>query len=128
MQQASAFYIITFMYGLSVALLFAQVTFAAPLGLIIPGAEGSALYASLYEIIDIDQLNSVFGDAINPSTIDIITNLVPTIIFTILPMLTGSYVFIVLAEIGVPFYFIIIVVIMYVFILLRTIANFIRGI
>jgi|APSaa5957512535_1039671.scaffolds.fasta_scaffold111497_2 hypothetical protein len=123
--------IIVFLYASSFGLLGAQYVLADTFGIALVNFEGVEIQSNLLDIINEDSLNSVTGNlnTLNQTTIetDPITA-AGELLWDVLTILTGTYVFNLLSLLGVPDIIIAGMVIIYAIMLFRTLIALLRGI
>ena len=122
--------IIIFMYAVSFSLLGGQFVMST-FGVTMVNYEGTPIASNLELIINPDKLNSITAnlDNINGTTAE--SDPVGTaagLVVDILGLLTGSYIFNLLFLFGVPPIFIGGLIILYAFMLFRTLIAYLRGI
>ena len=128
--------IIIFMYATGFSLVGVQYIYADVLGIELRNADGVPLRSSIIDILDMDEVNSVTANIANAtdaenSTLDAIENafqLGYNVGKDLLLLLTGTYIFNILYFMGVPAIFIVPMVVIYVFMLGRTLIAYIRGV
>ncbi len=130
--------IIMFMYASSFALLGMQYTLGDSFGLTLIGADGQPIESNVVDFIQTGTLNTVTGSFASNAT-DTDTNRnwftynpivqAAGFVFEIFLLLTGTYIFNVLFfVVGIPQIWIAGFVILYFFLLMRTIVAYLRGI
>ena len=123
--------IIIFMYAASFGLLGAQYVMADVFGITLVNFEGVEIQSNLLDIVDIDSINTVTGNLNNLNQTTIETDPVTgaaELVWDVLTILTGTYVFNLLALLGVPNIIIAGMVIIYAIMLFRTLIAYLRGI
>ena len=123
--------IIIFMYAASFGLLGAQYVLADVFGITLVNFEGVEIQSNLLDVIDTDSLNTVTGNlnTLNQTTIE--TDPVTAaaeLVWDVLTLLTGTYVFNLLSLLGVPNIIIAGMVIIYAIMLFRTLIAYLRGV
>ena len=123
--------IIIFLYISSFALLGAQYIWADVFHITMTNFQGQPLKNNLLNDIHTTTLNTIQNSTLNTPTTDIITNLINTtggIAWDLVLLVTGTYIFDILSQMGVPLIFIAGFVAVYAFLLLRSILGWVRGI
>ena len=124
--------IIIFMYASSFALLGMQYTIADSFGLNLVGADGADISSEVVDFIRIGEINTRTGAFTNANQTQM--GLEPIVaaaglVVEIFLLLTGTYIFNVLFYVlGIPPIWIAGFVILYFFLLMRTIVAYLRGI
>lgn len=122
---------IIFMYCSSFGILAAQFLWADMIGITLVNQDGVAIGPSIQEIVNINQINTSTGNIVNmnqtQTTTDPITQ-AANLTWDILQILTGTYVFSVLALLGIPAIIIAGLVIIYSILLFRALIGYLRGI
>ena len=128
--------IIMFMYASSFALLGMQYTLADSFGLTLIGADGQPIQSNVLDFVRTGELNTRFTNAtvtqIEAGENWLIYNPITAaagLVFELFLLLTGTYIFNVLFfVVGIPQVWIAGFVILYMFLLMRTIVAYLRGI
>ena len=123
--------IIIFMYAASFGMLGAQYVLGDVFGIVLTNFEGVPIQSSILNQTNINAINSVTGNLgnLNQTTIEVnpITA-AAELVWDMLTLLTGTYIFNVLQLLGVPDIFIAGMVIIYAFMLFRTLIAYLRGV
>lgn len=123
--------IIIFLYIASFSLLGAQYIWADVFHITMTNFSGQPLKNNLITDIHTNTLNTITNSTIQTSPTSIISNVVGSaggIAWDLVLLVTGTYIFDVLAQMGVPTIFIVGFVTVYIFLLIRSIMGWIRGI
>jgi len=126
--------VIIFMYASSFAMLGMQYTLADSFGINLVGANGDDISSEVIDFIRLDNIQSI-TDTTNATkynttgfSLDPITNAAGLVVEIFL-LLTGTYIFNVLFYVlGIPSIWIAGFVILYMFMMMRTIVAYLRGI
>ena len=123
--------IIIFMYASGIALLGAQYIWADVFHITMTNFQGQPLKNNLLSDINIATLNNVAGPLAHSNktltTTDFL-GIVANIAFDLFLLASGTYIFDILAQMGVPIIFIAGFLVLYIFLLIRSIAGWVRGI
>lgn len=123
--------VIIFMYAASFGLLGAELIFANSFGITLVNFEGVEIHNNLLDIIDEGNLNTITGElnTINGTAIEEnpITEAAKYVVI-VFQLLTGTYVFDLLALLGVPQLIISGMVVIYSIMLFRTLIAYLRGV
>ncbi len=126
--------IIIFMYSSSFALLGMQYTIADSFGLNLVGANGADISSETLDFIKLVELNArteaMFGENVNKTQMGLEPIIFAAgLVVEIFTLLTGTYIFLILFHVlGIPPIWIGGFVILYFFLLMRTIVAYLRGI
>ena len=123
--------IIIFLYIISFSLLGAQYIWADVFHITMTNFNGQPLKNNLLTDIHPTTLNTITNSTLQTNPGNIIANVVGSaggIAWDLVLLVTGTYIFDVLAQMGVPTIFIVGFVAVYVFLLIRSIMGWIRGI
>ena len=123
--------IVIFMYAVSFGVLGAQYVLADVFYITLANHEGVEIKSNLLDVIDEDNINTVTGNlnTLNQTTIE--TNPITgaaELVWDVLTLLTGTYIFNFLFLMGVPPIIIAPMVIIYAILLFRTLIAYLRGI
>lgn len=123
--------IIIFMYSVSFSMISGQYILGDVFGITIVNFEGVEIRSNLLDVINEGNLNSVTGNlnTLNQTTIE--SNPVTAageLVWDIITLLTGTYIFNLLALLGVPNIFIAGMVVIYSIMLFRTLIGYLRGV
>lgn len=127
---------IVFMYATGFSMLGVQYMYADVLGIELVNSNGEPLRSSLLQILHMENVNAVASNIANAtdaenSTLDAIENsfqLGYNVGKELLMLLTGVYIFNILDWAGVPDIFLAPMIIIYLFMLGRTLIAYIRGV
>lgn len=123
--------IIIFLYATSFALLGVQFVLADVFGITMTNFEGVEIQSNLLDVIDQDNINSVTSNlnSLNQTTVeDNPVTAAAELLWDVLTILTGTYVFNLLSLLGVPSIIIVGMTIIYAIMLFRTLIAYLRGI
>lgn len=123
--------IIIFLYAASFSLLGAQYIWADVFHITMTNTAGQPLKNNLLTDIHPTTLNTISNSTLQTNSQNIIANVVQNaagVAWDLVLLVTGTYIFDVLAQVGVPTIFIVGFVAIYVFLLMRSILGWIRGI
>ena len=123
--------IIIFLYITSFALLGAQYIWADVFHVTMTNFSGQPLKNNLLTDVHTNTLNQISNSTLQTNPANIIGNVVGNaggIAWDLVLLVTGTYIFDVLAQMGVPTIFIVGFVTVYIFLLIRSIMGWIRGI
>jgi hypothetical protein len=126
-----ALIIIIFMYSTSFGLLAAQFLWADMVGITLVNQENVAIGSSVESIIHLDQINTSTSSVVNMNKTATIADPIATaanMTWEILQILTGTYIFSILALFGIPSIVIAGLVIIYSMLLFRALIGYLRGI
>ena len=126
-----ALIIIIFMYSTSFGLLAAQFLWADMVGITLVNQENIAIGSSVESIIHLDQINTSTSAVVNMNKTATIADPIATaanMTWEILQILTGTYIFSILALFGIPSIVIAGLVIIYSMLLFRALIGYLRGI
>ena len=126
-----ALIIIIFMYSTSFGLLAAQFLWADMVGITLVNQENIAIGSSVESIIHLDQINTSTSSVVNMNKTQTIADPIATaanMTWEILQILTGTYIFSILALFGIPSIVIAGLVIIYSMLLFRALIGYLRGI
>ena len=126
-----ALIIIIFMYSTSFGLLAAQFLWADMVGITLVNQENIAIGSSVESIIHLDQINTSTSAVVNMNKTQTIADPIATaanMTWEILQILTGTYIFSILALFGIPSIVIAGLVIIYSMLLFRALIGYLRGI
>ena len=126
-----ALIIIIFMYSTSFGLLAAQFLWADMVGITLVNQENVAIGSSVESIIHLDQINISTSSVVNMNKTQTIADPIATaanMTWEILQILTGTYIFSILALFGIPSIVIAGLVIIYSMLLFRALIGYLRGI
>ena len=126
-----ALIIIIFMYSTSFGLLAAQFLWADMVGITLVNQENIAIGSSVESIIHMDQINTSTSAVVNMNKTQTIADPIATaanMTWEILQILTGTYIFSILALFGIPSIVIAGLVIIYSMLLFRALIGYLRGI
>ena len=123
--------VIIFLYISSFSLLGAQYIWADVFHITMTNFQGQPLKNNLLSDIHTDTLNTISNSTLNTSPTSIISNVIGIsggIAWDLVLLVTGTYIFDILNQLGVPTIFIVGFVAVYVFLLIRSILGWVRGI
>ena len=123
--------IIIFLYISSFSLLGAQYIWADVFHITMTNFSGQPLKNNLLTDIHTDTLNTITNSTLQTNPTNIISNVIGItggIMWDLVLLATGTYIFDILSQLGVPLIFIVGFVAVYAFLLIRSIAGWIRGI
>lgn len=123
--------IIIFVYILSFSLLGAQYIWADVFHITLTDFNGNNLKNNLLTDIHTSTLNQITNSTLQTSPTSIISNVVGVtggIMWDLVLLVTGTYIFDLLYQLGVPLIFVAGFIAVYAFLLIRSIAGWIRGI
>jgi hypothetical protein len=126
-----ALIVIIFMYSTSFGILAAQFLWADMVGIELVNADNVGLGPSIETILDIDQINTSTSGIVNLNQTGVTQDPISTaanLTWDILQLLTGTYIFNVLALLGIPAIVIAGLVIIYTMLLFRALIGYLRGI
>ena len=123
--------VIIFMYAMSFSFLGIQFVLGDVFGVTMTNYEGAEIRSNLLDIVDEPNINNVTGNlnSLNQTTIE--NNPVTgaaELVWDVLTLLTGTYIFNVLSLLGVPDIIIAGMVVIYAIMLFRTLVAYLRGI
>jgi len=119
------------MYCASFGILGAQFLWADMVGITLVNQDGVAIGPSIQDIINIDQINSSTNAITSMNQTQTTSDPISTaanLTWDILQILTGTYIFSVLALFGIPSIIIAGLVIIYSLLLFRALIGYLRGI
>jgi hypothetical protein len=119
------------MYSTSFGLLAAQFLWADMVGITLVNQENVAIGSSVESIIHLDQINTSTSSVVNMNKTATIADPIATaanMTWEILQILTGTYIFSILALFGIPSIVIAGLVIIYSMLLFRALIGYLRGI
>ncbi len=119
------------MYAASFSLLGTQYILGDVFGITMTNFEGSEIRSNVLDVIDTGSLNTVTGNLNNLNQTTVESNPITAaaeLVWDVLTLLTGTYVFNVLALLGVPNIIIAGMVVIYAVMLFRTLIAYLRGI
>lgn len=119
------------MYASSIALLGAQYIWADTFHITMTNFSGQPLKNNLLNDMSQPTLNSIANQTLQTNKTSITLNavgLAANIGWDLILLVSGTYIFDVLAQLGVPVIFIVGFVFIYIFLLVRSIMGWIRGI
>lgn len=123
--------IIIFMYATSFSLLGAQYIWGDVFHVTMTNTSGQPLKNNLLNDIKTSTFNKVTNSTFNTNSTDIVANVIGNaggIAWDMILLVSGTYIFDVLAQVGVPVIFIAGFVAIYIILLFRSIMGWIRGI
>lgn len=123
--------IIIFMYAVSFSMLSVQYVIADIFGITLVNFEGQPIQSSLLQIIDTGNINIVTGNLNTLNETKIETDPITAaaeLVWDMLTLLTGTYIFNLLSLFGIPDIVIAGMVIIYSIMLFRTLIAYLRGI
>ena len=132
-----AMIVIIFMYAISGSLLAAQLVLADEFGITMKNFEGEAIESHLVIFLNESELNTRAESSINANftgnttyydQVETFTTAAAFVAWELVTLLSGTYVFNIMVLMGVPFEFVVIFVVGYLFLLIRAIVGYIRGI
>lgn len=117
------------MYAASFGILIAQYIFADVFGITMRNHEGEEIQSQIVALINVNDLNTFTNAIITSDFSNIIQNVttVAAVTWELLQILTGTYIFGILNALGVPLIAITPMLILYVFLLVRLIIGYVRG-
>lgn len=133
-----AIYVIIFMYAINGGILIAQYTMADIYGLELTNAEGTTYKSRILETINIDEFNQVTQNIENTNfqgnvsgnpfnrVVDFNVGMAYSV-WELVRLLTGTEIFFLLMFFGVPEFVVAIIIVPYIFLLIRTIVGLLRG-
>ena len=124
--------IIIFMYASGFALLGAQYIWADIFHITLTDFNGQPLKNNILNDIKMDTLNSNFGPLLRSTNSTLTTadylGVIANVMFDLVLLASGTYIFDILSQLGVPAIFIVGFIVLYIFLLIRSIAGWVRGI
>lgn len=123
--------VIIFMYSVSFSMIGGQYILGDVFGINMVNFEGVEIRSSLLDVIDTGNINSVTGNLNNLNQTTISDNPIVAageLVWDIITLLTGTYIFNLLLLFGVPDIFIAGMVIIYAIMLFRTLIGYLRGV
>lgn len=129
-------FIVICVYCVSFSVLAGQYFVGDVLGMEITNWEGAPVQSTILALIDMNELNTITGDFANAESqsnstlapIENAFNIGLNVGWEILTLLTGTYIFNFIYFMGVPWYFVAGMAIVYFMMLGRTIIAYIRGV
>lgn len=119
------------MYASSIALLGAQYIWADTFHVTMTNFQGQPLKNNLLKDMNQGTINQIANETIQTNQTNVTLNavgLAANIGWDLILLVSGTYIFDVLAQLGVPVIFIVGFVVLYIFLLVRSIMGWIRGI
>ena len=119
------------MYASGFAILGAQFLFGDPFGINLQSYTGSDIKSNLNSIININNINTQQLNVTQTPRSSVVNNPVTTaasVLWELLLLLTGTYIFNIMYILGIPAIIIAGMVVLYFILLMRTIIGYLRGI
>jgi len=116
---------------MSFGLLGAQYVLADSFGVVMTSWDGTPLKSNILQVADYDRFTSISENVLLTNSTTIRTNPViaaAEIIYELFQLLTGTYIFQILALLGIPAIFVTAFVFIYFIFMIRAITLFLRGI
>ena len=126
-----AIIIILFMYSFSFSALGVQYMYADVLGINMENFEGVEMKSEILEYIDMPSVNTASTNILGTNSTSVINNPVTAaagIAWEIIQLMSGTYVFNLLALFGLPSIIIVGISVLYIILLAFTIVSYIRGV
>ena len=125
--------VVLFIYATSFSLLGAQYIWGDVFHVTMTDLNGQPFKHNLINDINVNTINSVTGPLASNSTSTVLTTAdylgkVANIGLDLFELATGTYIFDLLSQLGVPIIFIIGFLVLYLFLLIRSILGWVRGI
>lgn len=127
--------IMTFMWCVSFSLIGVQLVIADEYGIVMKSADGTPMLPELLKLTNQelynDTLESLADEESNPDLLERITDSTTSaalVAWELVQLLSGTYIFNLLAVFGIPVPFIAIVAILYMAFLARTVIGYVRGV
>ena len=124
-------YIMLFMYAASFGMLGAQYMLGDIMGVEMKNWEGASIKSELLTTIQVDQLTTTAQNIVGTNQTSVTTDPISTaanIAWELFLLLTGTYIFEVLHDLGVPMIVVTGMLILYIIMLSRAIIGYLRGI
>jgi hypothetical protein len=132
-----ALIVIIFMYAISMSILGAQLILADAFNITLTNFEGTPIESHIVGFINEEELNqrtaniasaNFTGNTTYYDKIETFTTSAAYVAWELITLLTGTYIFQIMALMGVPIHFVLIFVTLYILLLARAIIGYIRGI
>ena len=124
--------IIIFVYASGIAILGGQYIWADVFHITMTNFQGQPLKNNILTDININTINNVGGSLVTNSTATVSTvdylGIIANIGIDLFLLASGLYIFDILAQLGVPIIFIVGFVVLYLFLLIRSVLGWARGI